>query len=201
MASRKLEVSMVDFLDRKLKDNGLAIEAMKRRDARQLMRLAALACVGIREEGGNNRGPLVELIQETIGGADREAWCMSFVQTMLEYAEERTSVYSEVFVSESCDQVWTGTDKKWRVKSVPLPGAIVIWGRYNKKGQYLGGHTGILDAWAGETFFAVEGNTSGGVTSDDRVVRDGGGVYYTKRRTGGQGDMKVRGFLIPFPKD
>ena len=47
-------------------------------------RLAAEACVGIREQGGNNKGPLVELMQKTVDGkAQAEAWCMAFVQSML----------------------------------------------------------------------------------------------------------------------
>ena len=195
---KKIEPKMVEFLDGKLAGNGLAQLAIANKDARTLFRLAAQACVGIREEGGNNEGPLVELIQETIGGHSKEAWCMAFVQTCLAYAELKTGITSPVYVSEGCAQVWSGTDKKQRVKLIPAAGAIVIWGKYDKKGKYLGGHTGIVDHVDGQYFYPFEGNTTSGITGKEEVVRDGGGVYYTKRRFAGQGNMKVRGFIKPF---
>lgn len=198
LARKVIEPAMVKFLDGKLKDNGLFQKALAEKDARTIMRLAAQVCVGIREKGGNNRGPLVELIQETIGGHSQEAWCMSFVQTMIAYAELKTGIKSPLYVSEGCDQVWTESPKAQRVKIAPLAGAVVIWGHYNSKGQYTGGHTGILDSADDKTFYAFEGNTTGGVSESDKVIRDGGGVYHTKRSKSGNGDMKVRGFLKPF---
>lgn len=200
MIQRKLEPELVRFFDGKLRTHGLAQEAMLKRDARTLMRLAAQVCVGIREEGGNNRGHMVELIQETVGGHSAEAWCMSFVQSCIAYAELKTGVKSPIIVSESCAQVWTDTPQAWRVKHTPLAGAVVIWGHYNSQGKYAGGHTGILDSCDDEIFFAYEGNTTGGIGAGDKVIRDGSGVYYTRRKRDGDGDMHVRGFLIPFPK-
>jgi hypothetical protein len=195
---KKIEPKMVEFLDGKLAGNGLFQMALANKDARIIFRLAAQACVGIRETGGNNSGPMVELIQETIGGHSKEAWCMSFVQTCLAYAELKTGLVSPVFMSEGCAQVWAGTDKKQRVKLIPAPGAIIIWGHYDKKGKYLGGHTGVVDSVEGRFFYAFEGNTTGGLTGNDKVIRDGGGCYYTKRRFAGDGNMKVRGFIKPF---
>jgi hypothetical protein len=195
---RKLEPKMVAYLDEKLANNGAVADAIRRRDPRALLVPAALACVGIREATGNNDGPMVELIQETIGGHSNEAWCMAFVMTLLAYAELKTSITSPIYASEGCDQVWTKTPAIHRVKVFPLPGAIVIWGHYNSKGQYTGGHTGILVGADEKTFYAVEGNTSGGQDPNGKVVREGGGCYYTYRNRFGNGDMKVRGFLKPF---
>ena len=75
MATRNLEKKMEQWLDAKLANNGLAQDAIKKKDARLVFRLAAEACVGIKEQGGNNQGPMVSLIQDTVGGPDHVAWC------------------------------------------------------------------------------------------------------------------------------
>lgn len=192
--SRKIEAEMVTFIDWKLSMNGLAQEAIAKKDARTVFRLALESCVGIRETGGNNNGPMVRLIQETIGGADREAWCMSFVQTGLAYAEKKTGIQSPIWASEHCMTVWHETPISQRVHTVPALGAIIIW----KHGAGPSGHTGItVSAVKDGHFSAVEGNTESGVSSG-QVVRDGGGVYLTERNTFGNGAMRVVGFLKPF---
>lgn len=191
---RQIEKKMVDFLDKKLASNGLAQEAIEEKDARTVFRLAMEACVGIREAGGNNKGPMVQLIQETIGGAVQEAWCMSLVQTCLAYAEEKTGVKSPVAAGEHCLTVWAQTPKSLRVKSFPLPGAIIIW----QHGKTTNGHTGVLIGTDGKTMKTCEGNTEGGLDSKGSVVREGGGVYANTRGFTGNGSMKVVGFLKPF---
>lgn len=190
---------MVLFLDKKLEGNGLAEQAIKDKNPRQLMIEAAKACVGIREKTNNNDGPMVELIQETIGLAGNEAWCMSFVQTMIAYAEFKTKVESPIHPSEHCLTVWGKTPKKQRVKTHPLPGAIAIW----QHGKSSNGHTGVVLGADNKVFSAVEGNTTSG-KAGDKIVRDGGGVYFTERsmqkfpevtqKTG----MILVGFLKPF---
>ena len=191
---RQIEPAMVAYLDGKLAANGLAQDAVARKDARLLFRLALEACVGIREKTGNNDGTMVELIQETLGGADGESWCMSFIQTGLAYAEAKTGVRSPIHGSEHCMTVWNETTISQRVAASPLPGAIVIW----RKGTTSSGHTGALvTAPSAGWFRAVEGNTEGGVRGG-AVVREGGGVYLTERSTRGTGNMKIVGYLKPF---
>lgn len=190
---KKLEQKMVDFLMGKLKDNGLFIDAVNKRDARTVMRLAAQVCVGIREVGGNNSGPMVELIQETIGTHGKEAWCMAFVQTCIAFAEYCTGVKSPVFASEHCLTVWGNTPIAQRVAAIPAAGAIVIW----RHGTTTNGHTGIVESCDGVNFYAFEGNTESGITGS-KVVSDGGGVYHTKRSMKPTGSMKVVGFIKPF---
>jgi hypothetical protein len=191
---RELENKMIEFLLAKLEGNGLFVDAVKKKDARTIFLLAAEACVGIRESGGNNKGPLVELMQKTIGGASAEAWCMSGVQTWLGFAEYCTGVKSPVAVSEHCLTVWNNTPKEQRVKSIPGPGAIAIW----RHGLTQSGHTGVVRAWLEKIFKAVEANTESGLKSNGAVVRDGGGVYDTERSSSGSGSMKLVGFLKPF---
>jgi hypothetical protein len=191
---RRIEHQMVQFLDAKLASNGLAQQAIRDHDPRTLYICAAEACVGIREVGGNNQGPMVEMIQRTIGGADREAWCMSFVQTMLAYAELKTGVESPIWACEHCMTVLHKTPERQRVKTHPLRGAIVIW---NKEGTYSG-HCGIVIEANQTSFWGIEGNTEAGVNENGTVERDGGGVYFTKRDKIRAGDLVVQGFLKPF---
>lgn len=196
---RSIEIDMVLFLDKKLEGNGLALQAIKDKNPRQLMIEAAKVCVGIREKSNRNDGPMVELIQETIGSANNEAWCMSFAQSMIAYAEFKTQVLSLIHPSEHCLTTWNKTPKKQRVKTHPLPGAIAIW----RHGSSTNGHTGIILGADNKLFQAVEGNTTEGKYGD-KIVRDGGGIYFTERSMQGFPDVSKKsgmillGFLKPF---
>lgn len=190
-----IQQAMVEFIDAKLKENGLAQHLMQTGDARNLMVEAAKVCVGIREKTNNNDGPMVELIQKTIGPAAHESWCMAFVQTCAAYAALKTGKKPTLFESEHCLTVWNNTPVTNRVKYVPLPGAIAIW----RHGVTTNGHTGIITGSDGHIFQAVEGNTSGGSANPNGPIeREGGGVYYTSRSHLGAGDMHIVGFLKPF---
>lgn len=184
---RKIEQKMVNFIDAKLAANGLAQHAIDVKDARLVFGLAAESCVGIKESGGNNKGPMVELMQETIGNAEREAWCMAFVQTCLAYAELKTGVVSPIFASEHCRTVLTNSHDQL-VKTSPLKYAIIIWGHDGSSS----GHTGVLTENNRESYMhTVEGNTG----SD---MRDGDGVFYKKRDWVRTGNLVRLGFLKPF---
>lgn len=190
-----LQPEMIAYLDKKLKDNAMAKYAIDKRLPRILMVQAASACVGIREKTGHNDGPMVELIQKTIGGASGESWCMSFVQTCAAYAALKCRVPTKLFESEHCLTVWAESPKTQRVHFVPLTGAVAIW----QHGETQNGHTGIVIGVAESVFHAVEGNTEAGADDPDgRVIREGGGVYFTNRKMSGQGNMKLVGFLKPF---
>jgi len=199
MIARKIEPKMIDFLDKKLAKVGMAQKAIDDNNPRLLFIEAARVCVGIREEGGNNSGPLVELIQETIGSHSQEAWCMALLQTLIAYVEYKLAVVSPIFPSEHCLTVWDKTDKKARVQSFPLPGAIIIW----QHGTSQSGHTGVflevlLDHNSSAMMLTIEGNTTKGIGPKGEVVRDGGGVYVCERNMKSSGDMHVLGFLKPF---
>lgn len=191
---RKIEKKMIDFLEAKLASNGYYHEAVKNKNARLIFILAAQACVGIREIGGNNKGPIVELIQETIGGADKEPWCMSFVQTCLAFAEYKTGIASKVAPGELCSAVWNQTPKSMRVKKIPAAGAIAIW--VYPPGTK--GHTGVVIEYIGPKMATVEGNTEKGLNTKGQIEREGGGVYAPERSTKSTPKMKLLGFLKPF---
>lgn len=191
---RQIEKDLIDYLDNRLALNGLALYALKKKDARTLLVEAAKTCVGVREATGKNDGPLIRLFQETIGSAHGESWCMSYVMSMIAYAEVKTGVTSPIYASEYCTHVWTKTPNEQRVKKIPLPGAIAIWHRKDS----TDGHTGIVTSYGDKNFYAVEGNTTSGLSSSEEVIAEGGGVYYTKRSNSGSPTMMLRGFLKPF---
>lgn len=161
--------------------------------------LEASRWIGVTEQGGNNKGQIVQMFQKTIDGvASAEAWCMAFVQSVVRNSEKYFDVVMpdkieesalKLFASEHCLTVWSKTDSKCRVKT-PSPGSIVIW----QHGNSSSGHTGIvLDIdLKSKTMTTIEGNTG---TEDDTVVREGDGVYKRKRSMVANGDMKVVGFL------
>lgn len=195
MSVREIKDEMFEYIDSRLEKNGFAQVAIQMKNARSLLVEAAKVCVGVREKTGKNDGPLVELIQETIGRADGEAWCMSFVQTLIAYVEKKLNMISPVEPSEHCLTVWNKTEKKHRVSYIPAPGAIAIW-RYGKTTK---GHTGIVVIWEkGDVIEMIEGNTNSGMSITDDIIRDGGGVYRTRRPKKSSKSMQLLGFIKPF---
>jgi hypothetical protein len=189
MSVRKIDQKMINFLDAKLAANGLAQHALDVKDARLLFGLAAEACVGIYESGGNNKGPMVDLIQSTIGRAEGEPWCLAFVQTCLAYAELRTGIESPIYPTEHCLTCWDQTPVVQRVKTSPLKYAIVIW-RHEGTSN---GHSGIvIESDKRQWFRSVEGN------SNISGSRDGDCVGYHKRDWIREGNLVKVGFLKPF---
>lgn len=187
---RKIHPDLVKIIDEKLKMNGTAQLAIQNKDARKIMLLAAQACVGETEVGGNNRGKFVELCQKTVDNyAGGEAWCMAFVESMVSYAELKTGIISTFFSSEHCLTTWRKSKAVDRVKKIPAPGAIIIW----QHGKSENGHTGFVTEWLDKKMTTVEGNTG------SASFRDGDGVYSKTRSTTKDGDMNVVGFIIPFP--
>ena len=112
---------------------------------------------------------------------------MSFVQSMVAYAEFKTGIKSTLFSSEHCLTTWSKASAEDRVKKIPAPGAIVIW----QHGKTQNGHTGFVMEYGSKTMETVEGNTGAS-------FRDGDGVYQKNRSISKDGDMKVVGFIIPF---
>lgn len=190
---RKIPFELEQFLDQKLANFGAAQEAIRKKDARALMQYAALACVGIREVP-TNKGKMVLLFSDTIGPADSIPWCMAFVQSMIAYAEEKTGKVSPVSATEHCMTCWRETPKTSRVKFFPAPGAVIIW----KRDGSDSGHTGIVLSATQKSFVAVEGNTGGGLDENAESIREGDGVYKTRRPMGDIGSLELIGFIKPF---
>jgi peptidoglycan hydrolase-like protein with peptidoglycan-binding domain/pimeloyl-ACP methyl ester carboxylesterase len=162
-------------------------------DPAQKLLNVARSYIGVREQGGNNRGRQVEEFQRAIGGAAAEPWCMSFAQYCIKAAESATQANSQVTQSEHCLTVWNGSPSQLR-SSRPEPGSLVIWRDITSiKGE---GHVGIVEAVNSDgTFTTIEGNTS----DSSGINREGEGVYRKQRDMDGAGDLRVVGFLKVFP--
>ncbi|NJS09877.1 MAG: CHAP domain-containing protein [Microcoleus sp. CSU_2_2] len=160
-------------------------------DPAQKLLNVARSYIGVREQGGNNRGRQVEEFQKAIGGAAAEPWCMSFAQYCIKAAESETQANSQVPESEHCLTVWNGSPSQLR-RSRPEPGSLVIW----RHGNSTSGHVGIVEAVNSDgTFTTIEGNTS----DSSGINREGNGVYRKQRDMDGEGNMRVVGFLKVFP--
>jgi len=188
---RELNKVMIDYFDSKLKNNPAYIDAVKRNDARMIFGLSMEACVGIQEATGKNDGKMVEAIQDTVGSASGEPWCMALIQTCIANAERVTGIQSPIHVSELCYDVWHKTNKSQRVKIHPLYAAIAIW---NDKGT-IRGHTEMVKSADNKVFQAIGGNTSGTVKE---VKREGNACVYTVRPMKTTGKRQLLGFLKPF---
>lgn len=213
---RHIKPELVTIIDNKLKNNGSAQLALNDKDARSLLVYAAEACVGEHEQG-YNKGEFVELCQKTVDNyAKGESWCMAFVESMIAYVETKLGITSPISSSENCLVVWENTPDVQIVQNYPLRGAIVIWRHINKSTKkknpsglgkrdykYKGsGHTGFVVEYnslpTAKKMTTIEGNTN------DSGSSNGDGVYYKtgrdKIKEGGNSDLEVVGFLIPFTK-
>jgi hypothetical protein len=150
----------------------------------------AIEALHVRESGGANRGKFVELIQETVGSAERESWCMSTVQSCIRYAELKTGIASKLKASEHCLTVYNSAPDSAK-HSTAAAGRIVVW----RHGTSSNGHTGIVTKVVGANEFnTIEGNTG----PESSVNREGDGVYAKTRSPKGSGDMKIVGYLDAF---
>lgn len=139
--------------------------------------------VGVKEQGGDNKGPEVERFQKAVDGkASGEPWCMAFVQ----YCIKESKLESKIFESEHCLTVWNKTPKEQRLKE-PKVGSLVIW----QFGDTSNGHVGIVTAVFKNSIHTIEGNTGDG----KGVVREGDGIYARNRSRAGSQQMKILGYL------
>lgn len=150
--------------------------------------------IGVIEEGGDNRGPDVEMFQRAVDGrAQGEAWCMSALQFWLMETERQFDITSGVFPSEHCLTVWNRTPVSRRFKH-PQKGDIIIYQYFKNDRPTSSGHTGLVKEVLGSSIITVEGNTGPGTG----VEREGDGVYEKKRSIFGSSSMKIVGYIRPF---
>lgn len=151
---------------------------------------AAEACVGIMEEGGDNRGPLVEAFQATIGDVQRESWCLAFIQSLFAYTEDRFGVAFNVYPTEHCMTLWTKTPNDFRyIGTEPQIGDIVLW----QYGDTQKGHCGIVMKNAYKVIETIEGNTSPGGNEE----REGDCVAHKLEGKAGTIHRQIVGYVRP----
>lgn len=152
-----------------------------------MLLLTALSCLSITEERSDNRGEMVELFQSTIGKAEGEPWCLSFIQSCVAYVED-FGFKSGLFPSEHCLTVWTNSLCRRPIE--PVAGDVVIY----QMGDTTKGHAEIITQVFLNSFQTIGGNTS----NVNGIDRDGDGVYrkIRARQTGEK--FKTLGFLRIF---
>lgn len=151
--------------------------------------------IGTTEVGGNNKGEAVARFQKAVDGkAQGEPWCACFVQFCISEVVASFQPTLVMAKSEHCMTIWSRTSGVHRYKS-PKPGYIVIWNYEGTANGHIGIVTRVIDEFTIET---IEGNTS---PDDNRIEREGDGVYRKIRTTKTVGKMKLVGFIAPFNPD
>ena len=128
--------------------------------------------IGVREQGGANRGTRVEEYLAVTGLGPGYAWCAAFVSWCFQQAgvvaPRSAWVPSFAVRSKRIFQRGEFTHQRPRAGDV-----FLIWfARLNRPA-----HTGFVDRWSGDWVTTVEGNTN---TSGSR---EGDGVYRKRRLT------------------
>lgn len=152
------------------RERQLAAAAPLRVKALDVMR--AWARAGVREEGGNNIGPVVSRIIREAGGTPGEPWCgdtvaAAYIRAGSKVAKAKPRLFAYVPYMRFLPRV-----------AGPLPGHVV---GYDFNGDGTEDHTGLFDRWIDRragTFRALEGNTG---TDGARSDGAGDGVHYRER--------------------
>lgn len=159
-------------------------------DPHSLLIEVAHNLVGVHESGGNNEVPIVTLFQRTVGGAFHEPWCLSFIQSIIAYVEDRLGIQSQLTATEHVLNLWNSSPAICRTL-IPQKGHLILW----KLKNTTSGHCGIITDISDTHFTTIEGNTS----IADSINREGDGVYLKQRLKEGMGHFTILGILCPFP--
>lgn len=174
-----------------------ALSSRTFQDPKNLLIQAALACEGVMEEGGDNRGRMVEAFQATIGGAVKESWCLSFIQAVVAYVEDRMGVRCSLPLTEHVATLWDKTPKTLRHQAPEKakPGDLILWvymgERDGKRVRTSLGHVGLIIETNYGQFRTVEGNT----TPTGAVEREGNGVAVKLPGWRGSYNRPIQGFV------
>lgn len=127
----------------------------------------AAAEVGVREEGGNNRGRRVETYLAAAGGEPGMAWCASFLYFCFRAASQAAGVINPCPRTLGALRMWTLSDAICHVVT-PTPGRVVVLDH----GKGLG-HVSIIETVnADGTITDIAGNTNqAGSRAGDSVAR------------------------------
>lgn len=137
----------------------------------------AVALIGTREQGGNNRGALVEAMLVDEGGKPGMPWCLAFVQHVYGRAFARyqtkcilpNGLHVGRFARRCMDQIPEACS------TTPTPGAIAL---HYPSGHEAPGHCGVVEAVGTQATITVEGNTN---AAGSRDSDKGDGVHRKTR--------------------
>ena len=154
---------------------------------------------GIQEEGGNNKGQFIEIVQRAVSLSPGDPYCAAFIIYCLDRVKAQAlalDMYAPVSKIHRTGHVltmWNNTPTANRVNAFDVvPGDLVLW----RKAGTDSGHVGIVLSINGAKgiFTSFEGNTGPGPD----VVREGDGFFIKNRLIAGYGSMEVLGFLRPW---
>lgn len=156
-----------------------------------------LLSLNIREVGGNNKGEKVSWLQAVIGvfkkGGTGDAWCMSFVQSLVAFIEDYYEVESPVLDSEHCVSVYLDARKILGLTTPKCTIGSIYIGRHGSSER---GHTVIVtEILPGNKFKNIGGNTGGGSLSD------GDGAFEKNYDLVKNGDLITQGFVYVYPNN
>ena len=130
--------------------------------------LLARSQLWVREQGGDNRGQVVEHFLATVGLAPGQPWCAAFVSWVGQNALARWPLP----MTGSCQALFLAATRLNIARKWPTPGAVfLLW----KPSLNRFAHTGLLVSQQANSWVTVEGNTNpaGG--------REGYGVFERTR--------------------
>lgn len=175
---------------------------------RRLLVSEAKRWVGVKEQGGANKGQIVEMFQAAVGPQFiGQAWCLSFVMFCLQQVDKlvyetisTTVSFTKLPKTAHCLTLWNSS-QNFRV-SDPKSGHLVLWNYYEKGRQTTRGHIGVIVGLGKsnaklikhDLLHTIEGNTADG----HGIVREGDGVYQRVRPMTNVGDMRLLGYLNPW---
>ena len=134
-----------------------------------------------------------------LGWRSGYAWCSLFAKLVwLESLPEPLGREAMKMISPGAVQTWNNAATfGWMRGSVPIPGAIAIWG-HKTNGKFDGrGHAGIcvsepyVRSSAGQMFLTIEGNTN------EAGGREGDCVAQKERAIKSSGPLVLKGFIYP----
>lgn len=136
----------------------------------------ALSYDGVREIGGNNRGPQVEAFQRSLGLSPGDPWCAAFVCFCIKSAAKRLGVLPRFQYGGSVNKLWIRNPDLQMAQPV-YNGLFLIDHGLSKLGTRIG-HTGFCIGpfqANNDSLETMEGNTNAAGS------RDGDGCYHKSR--------------------
>jgi hypothetical protein len=100
----------------------------------------AVSQLGVHEQGGNNRGPEVDLYLASVGLGPGFSWCSAFVFWCFREAARRLGLVNPCPRTAGAVKLWTLTEPICRDQT-PAPGAIYVLDHGGGKG-----HAGIVES-------------------------------------------------------
>lgn len=188
MNTRKIDPDIIRAIDSATIDDPDFHLSVANKMWRPAMVRAALPWVDVKEHTNTNDGLFIEMIQQTVDGkAMNEAYCVSWVQTIIAYIEFKLNIKSSLKSTEGVLDLWKSTPPSLKTTEYPLPGYIAIW----QHGNSVAGHCGIVLKVEDSYFKCIEANSYG----PDGVTQ---GIFVHDRLYSGDGNMRLLGFVSPF---